>query len=197
MWRMKAEGLYPHRFWLRWLLLLAVMFPLVAAHARSGRFRILEANTTLIRGVYYLDADLSLQLNHQAEEALHNGVPLTFLLQVHIQHRQWLFWNHRIASLTQRYRLTYKPLTQRYRLSDLSVGVSNTFETEGGALAALSQVYHLPLIDADLLSPHTRYEVAMRVVLDTNELPGPLRFFAFILPDWRLASPWKQWVLQN
>lgn len=173
-----------------------VVFTLASPAASAApAFRVSGLSTHLERGVYYLDANLSLQLNQRARDALANGVALTFVVNIHIVHRRKLLWNSVVAQLRQRYRLSYRPLTERYRVKNLNSGAAEGYDSLAQALAAVSRIHDLPLVDASLLDPHTRYFVALRVLLDTKDLPGPLKLIAAIVPGWQLSSPWRDRVL--
>lgn len=175
------------------LVLLMVLLAAAASPARAApAFAITHIATRLDHGVYYVKADMSLRLNNRAREALDNGVALTFVISIHIFHRRLWLWNAVIAHLTERYRLSYSPLTERYRIENLNSGAKHGYDTLAQALAAISHISDLPVIDADLLAKGTRYYVAMRIVLDTKQLPGPLKAIATIVPGWQLASQWRE-----
>lgn len=175
--------------------LAAFALTFAAAASAAPVFRVNSLVTHLRHGVYYLDADLSLRLNQRARDALSNGVALTFVINIHIVHRRRFLWNAVVARLTQRYRLSYHPLTERFRVKNLNSGAVEGYDDLARALAALSRIRDLPLVDASLLASRTRYFVAMRIVLDTKELPGPLKLIAAVVPGWQLASPWRDRVL--
>ncbi|MGH8427191.1 MAG: DUF4390 domain-containing protein [Gammaproteobacteria bacterium] len=179
-----------------------VVFGLLAAFAvgappalATPAFTVEDTAGTLHHGVYYLDADLALNLNRQARDALANGVALTFLMQIHVIRTRVLLWNQDVAELTQRYRLSYLPLSNRYRVENLNSGAIADYGSLAAALAPIEHIRDLPLIDADLLARGVRYLAALRVVLDTRDLPGPLQLMTMFVPGWRLESEWHQWVL--
>jgi hypothetical protein len=173
--------------------LLLAGFVFAASPEASARpaFAILSIATHLEQGVYYLDTHMRLDLNQRARKALDNGVALDFRIPIHITHRRLWLWNVVVAHLTERYRLRYFPLTDNYRIANLNSGAHHGFDTLAAALAAIGDIRHLPLIDASLLDPHTRYYIAVRVVLDTKKLPGPLKVAAEVVPGWQLASQWR------
>lgn len=174
------------------LILLTISFVLIPiAHAEPG-FTIENISTQLEDGVYYVDADFRLELNQHAHEALDSGVALTFVINIHIQHHRLWLWNGVDADLTERYRLRYFPLTERYRVSNLNSGARHSYTTLTAALLAISRIRHLPVIDATLLESDTDYYVAMHIVLDTKQLPGPLKVMASIVPGWQMASDWRE-----
>ena len=175
------------------LVLLLALGAGLAPCAHAASFRVNDLSTRRLRGVYYLNADLALKLNRQASKALANGVPLTFVVDIEVERKRgWWIWNKTVAKLTERYRLSYRPLAERYRMDNLNSGANEEYPTRAAALEAISHIRNLPVIDATLLNPRDRYYVLVRVVLDTHDLPGPLKLLAAILPGWRQASGWRQ-----
>lgn len=165
----------------------------LAPSAYAASFRVNHLSTRRQEGVYYLNADLALKLNRQARKALANGVSLTFAVDIKVERKRgWWIWNKTVAKLRERYRLSYRPLAERYRMDNLNSGANEEYATRTAALEAISHIRKLPVIDATLLNPHDHYYVLLRVVLDTHDLPGPLKLLAAILPGWRQASGWRQ-----
>lgn len=193
--RRSSEAARPAAF-LALLVCLLALGALAPAARAAPDFSIKDAQTNLRRGIYYLDADLHLALNRRARDALANGVPLTFVVQIHVIHGRKLLWNAVVAELAERYRLSYLPLSERYQIKNLNSGSEDGYDSLAAALAAIGRIRDLPVIDASLLDKDARYLVAMRVVLDTAQLPAPLKLVAVFMPGWQLESHWRQWVLQ-
>ncbi|HYW77176.1 MAG TPA: DUF4390 domain-containing protein [Gammaproteobacteria bacterium] len=175
------------------LTLVVVLCAGLAPSALADSFSVQGMSTQRTQGVYYLSADLGLKLNRQAKEALSHGVALTFVVNIKVERRRgWWIWNKTVAALAERYRLSYRPLAERYRLDNLNSGANEEYPTRKAALNAISHIRKLPVIDATLLNTHAHYYVLLRVVLDTHDLPGPLKLLAAILPGWRQASGWRR-----
>ncbi len=108
------------------------------------------------------------------------------------------FWvDEEVAAIMQRYQLQFQPLTDRYILRHLNSGQQTSFATLFSALNYLGRVSELPVIDAALLRPDRSHEIAIRAALDREDLPGPLRMFAFWRSDFSLQSDWYRWKLAN
>ncbi len=170
-----------------------------AAHANNGQggFVIRTAYTELLNGVYYLDADVNLNMSEDALNALENGVPLTVEWQIEvIKHRRFI-WDKTVAELTERYQISYHPLTRRFTIKNLNSGEQQSFASYRDAITTLGEVNDLPVIDASLLEPHTRYMIRMRAVLDIKDFPGPLKLIASLFRGWDLSSDWYAWVLAS
>lgn len=177
------------------VLLLAAAGPL-PAQDDLGRFEVRSAHTKLESGVWYLDARIEYRLSADTREALAAGVPLIIRLDVELS-RSRRFWFDSTHALSQRYRVEYHALTERYLVANLNSGEQASFSTLFSALNHLGRIEQLPLIDAALLEPDREYDLRVRAALDVERLSGPLRLLAFWRRDWSLASEWHGWQLQN
>jgi hypothetical protein len=165
-----------------------------AAEDQPG-FVIRTAYTELVNGVYYLNADIGLNLSDDAVNALENGLPLTVELQIEIiKHRSW-WLNKQAADLEQRYQISYHELSRRFIVTNLNSGDQKSYSTYREAITDLGQVSDLPILDEKLLDPEARYDVRIRAVLDVKSFPGPMQLIASLFKGWDLSSDWYQWVM--
>jgi len=189
--RMRASITGARGLWLALLSLCCLALP-----ALAGDAQIREVRTLLSDGVYRLGARIDFELNETLQQALQNGVPLVLELRIEvIREREWL-WSERAAHLRQRFGLQYHALTRRYLGDKYSTDVQYSFLELEEALDYIGNIYDLPLIDANLLSPEHTYWVRMRADLDIESLPTPVRLWAYLGSDWSLESEWHQWPLQ-
>jgi len=179
------------------VLLLGAALHSVAQEIDPGRFDVRSADVTLENGVFYLSAWLELRLPPEAREALHSGVALTIRLDVELVHDRRWWVDADVAELMYRYELTYHALTERYVVTNVNSRDQRSFATLFAALNDLGRIEKLPMIDAAILEPDRGYEVQLRVVLDMERLPGPLRLLAFWRRDFSVASEWYQWRLDE
>lgn len=165
------------------------------APAQADDLKVVAADTRLEGQVYLLDARIRYSLSGKALDALHNSVPLTLDLQIKVtRQRDWL-WDQEVASLEQRYQIRYHPLTEQYLVSNLNTGVVQGYQTLNSALSALGDIEDFPLLDHSLLEPGQTYWAHLRVRLDIESLPAPLRPLAYLSSGWRLSSKWYSWRL--
>ncbi len=188
-----ARNLTVQAFLLSWLL--ALFLPVDAFAAREPELSILSVDSTLEEGVYLLDIHLDVSLGRRLLNALQSGVPLVFKLEIEIykQHR-WLP-NETVASLAQRYKLTYRSLAQRYVVKNLNTDSQETFVSLNDALAYLNLIENLPVIDEALVNPK-RVRGKIRLRLDSSYLPLPLRVRSLTSKVWGASSRWVGWSLQ-
>lgn len=168
----------------------------LADAADAGDFSIRTVFTEIRDGVIYLNADVNYELSEIASEALASGVDLTIELQIEVVRDRRLWVDRDVASLLQRYQLSYQPLSDRFVTRNLNSGNQMSFAALPAALEHLGRVRDLPLLDDALLRPGKRYEIRLRALLDTRDLAGPLRMISFFWGDWRLESEWYEWPLQ-
>lgn len=181
------------RIGLLWLAWLAIW--LMTPVAGAAGFEVVSAATRLEGGVYRLNAQIQYRFSEATREALQNGVPLTIALDMEVRRRRPWVWDEVVYALAQRFRLEYHTLSRQYLVSNLNSGERRAFPTREGALQHMGQITDFPMLDKGLLDPSERYEGALRARLDIDALPTPLRLFAYISDDWRLASEWRTWRL--
>jgi hypothetical protein len=154
-----------------------------------------EAHTELKDDVYYLEANVDYRFSRPALEALEKGVPLTLVLRIEILHERAYLWSEKIASLEQRYQLSFHALSQQYMLRNLNSGSQYTFPSLDAAVTVLGTVVDLPVIDGNLLEEGQHYSGRLMAELDVDQLSVPLRLLALVSKDWQLNSEWYTWPL--
>lgn len=162
-----------------------------------GDFEVRSGSHDLIDGAYYVNAQISLRLPSDATDALHSRLPLTIRVEVEFLNRLRLWWDTVEHQVSQRSQLIYYPLTDRYVVNNINTGERSSFVSLTDALEYLGRVDGLPIVDAAVLDEDRRYDVRIRAVLDTIELPGPLSLLAFWRRDWTIESDWLQWRLDD
>ena len=178
------------------LVVLGIPLP-ASAQDDPGRFEIRSASVELRSGVYYLDAWVEYRLSAEARQALEAGVALTLETEVEFLRSRRFWFDDQEADLRQGYELQYHALSERYLVVNLNSGEQSTFATLFSALNSLGRITELPLIDATLLEPDVSYDIRIRAVLSTEDIPGPLRLLAFWREDWSLESEWYRWQLDE
>jgi hypothetical protein len=164
---------------------------------RQGYFDVRSASTTANEGVLYLDARLQLVLSDQALAALDNGVPLTIELMLEVIRERRFLPDPADAELTLRYELEYRPLSQRYIVSNLNSGDQDSFATLYSALNNLGRIQDLPILDLSILDGEADYRMRLQALLSTRQYPAPLRLLFFWRDEWQLRSEWFEWSLER
>jgi len=170
-----------------WLALLAMPV------ARASGIEVREAALVPADDGYYLDATFEIVLPSALEEALNKGVPLHFLLEFELIRPRWYWLNEKLVNRQQRFRLTYNALTRQYR-----VGVDTLYQNFGSlgeALEFLRRVRLREIVDTGALNKDYTYTAALRMRLDTSQLPRPFQVSAVGSRDWNIASDWYRWTV--
>lgn len=133
-----------------------------------------------------LNADFLLTLNPTLEEALQRGIPLYFVLEVDVVRPRWYWLDQKVASYSTEYRVSWQPLTRRYRVA--SGLLSQTYDTLPEVERLIGRVNARAIARASELERGVRHEAIVRLRLDANQLPKPFQVNALASPDWQLAS---------
>jgi len=139
-----------------------------------------------------LTADLGLTFNTTLEEALQNGVPLYFLLEFELSRSRWYWLDEKVAQASTTYRVSYTALTRQYRVS--SGLLAQTFNTLEEVQRYIGRVTSRPVASASVVTKGVRYDAALRLRLDVNQLPKPFQVNALASREWTLSSDWHRWT---
>jgi hypothetical protein len=145
---------------------------------------------------YVLDLQIDYEFSDAVLEALDNGVPLTLVVRAQVRRKGAWIWESNLADLRRLYLIRYQPLSEIYQVAGLPNGERRHFVSRSAAITALGEINGLPLIARDRLAPDESYLVRVKVELDIEALPLPLRPTAYLSPSWSLSSDWSEWALQ-
>lgn len=192
-WLVPTWFLALHRtLWLGLVLLIALAPGLAMA---KTAFRVESVVTRTVGDELVMDAHFTPVLTPVALEALDNGVPLTFEVWYQIREANAWIWAASLVDRRLRYEIRYQPLSERYRVGPVQGGGKN-YVTRDAAIAALAELHDLPLLSRSELKPDQDYEIDLKVSLDIEELPLPLRPMAYLFPSWKLSTGWTSWPLR-
>ena len=163
--------------------------------AAEPGFTITRAEAKLIDQVYHLSVQVDYRFSKKVLEAIQSGVPLVIALDIEVRRPRGYWWDEQIAQLKQRFQLQYHALAEQYIVENLNSGAQNTAPTLNTALYYLRKIDDLPLIDQQLLDPDETYQVRLKVGLDFDSLPVPLKLSAYTSRSWWLGSDWFVWNL--
>ena len=158
------------------MLLLFTAQPASADDDKKGRVEIRSAYSRLADDVYYLNARIDFVLSDAVRTALDNGVKLDVELRINVTQTRRYVWDSAVASLRQRYQLSFHALTQRFVLANLNSGEQMSFADLDGVLLHLGRIDDLPIIDAAILDADARYRVNLKAVLDLKQASGAMRW---------------------
>ncbi|KPJ93861.1 MAG: hypothetical protein AMJ53_06445 [Gammaproteobacteria bacterium SG8_11] len=163
--------------------------------ANEPGFSITRAEAKLVDQVYHLSVQIEYTFSKKVLEAIQSGVPMVIALEIEVRQPRKYWWDEQIAQLKQRFQLQYHALAEQYIVENLNSGAQNTAPTLDTALFYLKNVDSLPLIDQQLLEPDQDYQVRLKVSLEFDSLPVPLKLSAYTSRSWWLGSGWFEWDL--
>jgi hypothetical protein len=143
----------------------------------------------------YLSAAMRFELTAAVEEALLKGIPMTFVAEAQVLRDRWYWYDKPVAMATRNLRLTYQPLTRRWRLNvgfgagDMSTGVnlSQNFDQLSDAMAAVRRISRWKIAEASEIDADARHNIEFRFRLDNSQLPRPMQIGISGNADWALA----------
>ena len=176
------------------LLGLCCCLPALSWAGHPGIVKLEDANTWRSDGRDYLQAQFTIELSTGAGEAVQNGVPLIFELQVQVVETHTWLWDSVEIETTERRSLQYHALSQTYQVKDLNAGTQGNYRRLDDALRAVGQLHEVLLSD-ESLDGGPSYSIRLRGSLDVESLPTPVRLLAYVSSDWSMVSKWYKWPL--
>jgi len=180
----------------RRLVLKTAVLLLLARPASADTIRTVSALVRVSEDTLLLDAEFDLSLTAPLEEALLRGTPLYFVLDSEIARRRSWWFDEVLRAPQSVRRLSYSPLTSSYRVdAGRTIGQPASFATLEEALRQIRLIRGRPISERGAIRPGERYEVSVRLRLDTTQLPKPLQVNTLVSREWSLASDWYRVVV--
>jgi len=181
------------RLWLVALLLLGTM-PALA------EFNIKEIEAELNKQVMIINGSMDTNLTEKVEEALSKGIPLSLILEIDLYRSRAIIWDKLIAEWSINYQVLYHALSGQYLVNveyPEQQKTTESFFSLQEALVFLSVITDLNLTVSEKIFGNESYETEIRIRLDIESLPTPLRPVAYTTSAWHLNSGWTRWPVQH
>lgn len=150
------------------------------------------ATQSTAQGIVRNSDGFSISLSGQAQEAVENGVSLTFNCDFAMVNRfvffSWAEQQHRHSFV-----VTHHALSNRYIVRQGEQARQHSFRSLDASMNYLASEAQR-LFD-DYLENNKRYEI--RLSLSKYQLPGPIRLSAFLASDWDLDTGWVKWDYES
>jgi hypothetical protein len=141
-----------------------------------------------------LSANVKFDLPGVIDDALAKGIPMFFVAEAVLFRDRWYWYDRQVAVAARHMRLSYQPLTRRWRLvvsptpiGNSGLALGQTFDTREEALAAVQRISHWKIADAGDVDPEVRHNVDFRFRLDVSQLPRPFQIGAVGHADWNIS----------
>lgn len=143
----------------------------------------------------HIQTQIDYQLSPVAKEALHKGIALNWTEKAQIRQVGPL-QDSVILEQATGYRLRYHALLNQYEVVKADTD-SEMFLTLNVALGYLSAPHDGPAIAAQILHSGHHYKLAIKCQFEREQLPVPLRPFAYLDTQWSLSTDWQLWPIQK
>jgi hypothetical protein len=157
--------------------------------ARADEIDVVDARLAASEEGLLLSADFAFDFSARLQEAVANGVPVHFVVEFEMSRPRWWWFDEDTASRQTQWRLSYHALSRQYRLS--SGALHQYFATLEEALEVMRRLRNWLVLEQSVQLRGSQYEVAVRMRLDTAQLPRPLQVSALTNRELRLESSWK------
>jgi len=172
---------------------------LVSAQVSAGKFNATIEMASLIadKGQYKLAADVHFPLSPIAVEALQNSISLVWNIRLKIFQQRAYLWDKELLDRTLSYRVRYHALLNMYQVKNEGNGEIRRFFSQSAAFSALGKIRNLIIVEQAQFPQTENLWVALKVQLDREALPLPLRPIAYFDQQWDLSSDWLQWQIEE
>ncbi len=147
----------------------------------------------IVNGIYVVTANLYYELGEEATEALNNGIPLLFYIEVEFEQPRELMWNKPLIRHSHNVRLEHHPLSDQYILTNLATKDQFSFDSLNDALLKLGKISKLPVAEENQVQYENVLLGKIRSGLDIEALPPPMRLQAWLSSEWRVSTGWVEW----
>ena len=162
------------------------------AHAES--IAVQRASLQADGSGWSLDARFDFELNPNLEDAVNKGIPLYFTTDFELSRARWYWFDEQPVSVSQTIRLSFQPLTRRWRLQvsaspigSPGLALGQTFDTRDEALAAIQRISNWRIAEPSDVDPDVRHTVDFRFRLDVSQLPRPFKIGVAGQADWNIS----------
>ena len=174
------------------LILMTVTAQCLAAAIKLSSFNSYERNEHFL-----VDATFELDFSDEVLEALKHGIPI----QVHVDcevrtSRKWVP-DKTINALEYSYQLLHQPLTEDYLTVNLKTGLRQSYDNLSAALVQIGHLENISLINKKSLAEDEVYKGRIRMYLDLDSLPTPMRPQVYFMKNWDISSDWHEWVIKE
>jgi len=171
--------------------LVAVCWLAASAPASADTIPVKSAELRIDEGEVLLNAEFEFSLNPTLDDALEKGIPLYFALDFELTRGRWYWLDEKVAQTALVYRVSYNALTRQYRVA--SGLLTQAFNSLEEVERFIGRITSRRVASADALAKGAKYDAAVRLRLDVNQLPKPILINALASREWTLSSDWYRW----
>lgn len=181
---------------LRTLVLLGLFIGFYTTSLYATEITVTKVSSKIVNDIYVVNAILDYELGKKPLEALENGIPLTFYIEVEFEQPRSLMWNKEVIRHNHNMQLEHLPLSDQYVLTNLATKDQFSFESLDDALLKLGRISKLAITEKKRISTNKPLIGKIRTGLVIESLPAPMRIQAWLSSQWRASSGWQEWQIQ-
>ena len=153
-------------------LLLASLLVAGSARAQNSNANVSAMQLSRSETELFLNAQIAFEMSPIVQDALTKGVPMIFTAEAEITRDRWYWYDKTITIASRVMRLSYQPLTRRWRVNVGTGGVSlpQYFESLNDALASIKRFNRWRVADLAEIDPTTAHTIQFKFKLDLSEL---------------------------
>ena len=155
-----------------------------------------SVSSRVVNEIHVVDATVSYALSDDMKAALENGIPLIFDVEIEVSEQRKYLWDPEVVRTVQRLRLQYHALSRTYVVTNDTTHTRQSLPALSEALTYMGDLRGLAISETRHLNAGVQFRGRIRVILDVEALPPPLRPVAYLSPNWHLRSKWQDWILQ-
>lgn len=172
-----------------------------AAHAQARVAEVGSLRVERVDDAVVLSSQVNFELSAAVEDALLKGAAIFFVAEAEVLRERWYWTNKRVAHVERHMRLTYQPLTRRWRLNvasgkitntGLGIALSQNFDSLNDALASIKRVSRWKIAEAANLNPDYSHRLEFSFQMDASQLPRPLQIGTLGQSDWIISVATSQ-----
>lgn len=171
-------------------MLLASLLVASSARAQNSNAYISAMQLSRSETELFLNAQIAFEMSPIVQDALTKGVPLIFTAEAEITRDRWYWYDKTITIASRVMRLSYQPLTRRWRVNVGTGGVSlpQYFENLNDALASIKRFNRWRVADLAEIDPTTAHTIQFKFKLDLSELPRPFQIGLIGNNEWLIET---------
>jgi hypothetical protein len=180
---------------LRRAVVCVALFFMAAAWADPPATEITQLRVERSEEGVLLSATIRFEVPAVIDDALAKGIPMFFVAEAVLFRDRWYWYDRQVAAAARHMRLSYQPLTRRWRLvvspapiGNSGLALGQTFDTREEALAAVQRISNWKIADAADIDTDVRHNVDFRFRLDVSQLPRPFQIGAVGQADWNITA---------
>ncbi len=162
----------------------------------AAEITIHKVTSDVINDIYIINADIDYKLGKKTTEALENGIPLIFYIEIEFQQSRKLIWNKEIVRHNHYMQLEHHQLSDKYVLTNMATSDQFSFNSLNDALVKLGKISKLAITETKNITTEKVLVGRIRTGLDIESLPPPMRIQAWLSSEWRTSSGWFKWKIR-